>query len=293
MILKWKSDARLSSNLQLWETAPRLRIAVVQAHSWPGGYEGRWHEHPFFELAVVLEGACCWRLGRRRVALPAGEWLLLAPHRKHSEEVATGQRARMGWIGFDFAKGQEPEGLRACCGEKLVAGPWRGDMEGLCGVIYREAQQPDMPGAEARVELALRSVLILIARAAVGEGRTGNVPAPHRRTQAVRAAAHTLAHNLASPLRVAELARYHGLGAGRFAARFRAEYGEAPREFRQRRRLEKAQRQLAETSLSVKEIAAACGYTDAAHFCHHFRRATGLTPRAWRQGQAGGAVATP
>ncbi|MDR1280091.1 MAG: AraC family transcriptional regulator [Opitutaceae bacterium] len=276
----------MSKNIQVWEATPRLRLSVVQAQSWPGGYRSRLHEHPFFELAVVLDGACGWRLGRRRVELQAGDWLLLAPHRKHSEEVAAGQRVRMAWLGFDFARGQEPEELRAWCHERLAAGPWQEDMRGLCGVIYREAQQPGLAGAEARVELALRSVLILVARVAAGDADAATGPAPHRRTQAVRAAAHTLAHNLASPLRVAELARYHGLGAGRFAARFRTEYGETPREFRQRRRLEKAQRQLAETALSVKEIAAACGYTDAAHFCHHFRRATGFTPRAWRRGQA-------
>ncbi len=265
---------------------------MVQAQSWTEGRRSGQHEHPFFELAVLLEGACCWRLGRRRVPLQAGEWLLLAPHRKHGEEIAAGQRARMAWLGFDFARDQEPAGLRECCHQAIAAGPWQADMLGLCEAVYREAQQPALLGAEARVELALRSVLVLLARAttegAGGAGAASPGPAPHRRTQAVRAAAHTLASNLASPLRVAALARYHGLGAGRFAARFRAEHGEGPREFRQRRRLEEARRQLAGTTLSIKEIAAACGYTDAAHFCHHFKRAAGVSPRAWRAGMLQG-----
>jgi transcriptional regulator GlxA family with amidase domain len=32
----------------------------------------------------------------------------------------------------------------------------------------------------------------------------------------------------------------------------------------------------------VKEIAAACGYVDAAHFCHAFKTATRLTPKRYR-----------
>lgn len=215
----------------------------------------------------------------------SGEWLLLTPHRKHGEEIAPGDKARMAWLGFDFARDQEPSGLREICSQPMAGGPWHEEMARLCGSIYRESQQPALLGAEARVELALRSALALLARVATGGVTTQSGPAPHRRTQAVRAAAHTLANNLTSPLRMAALARYHGLGAGRFAANFRAEHGETPREFRQRRRLEQAQQLMLKTNLSIKEIAASCGYTDAAHFCHHFKRGTGQSPRTWRLGQ--------
>lgn len=44
-----------------------------------------------------------------------------------------------------------------------------------------------------------------------------------------------------------------------------------------------AQRDLAYTSMSVKQIAFALGFSDAAYFTRFFRRRTGRSPTAWRQ----------
>jgi AraC-like DNA-binding protein len=43
-----------------------------------------------------------------------------------------------------------------------------------------------------------------------------------------------------------------------------------------------ARRLLEESSLSIRDIAAAVGYGDAAHFTRAFRRATGISPRVYR-----------
>lgn len=43
-----------------------------------------------------------------------------------------------------------------------------------------------------------------------------------------------------------------------------------------------AQRELAYTSMSVKQVALGLGFADAAYFTRFFRRATGLSPTAWR-----------
>jgi AraC family transcriptional activator of pobA len=48
-----------------------------------------------------------------------------------------------------------------------------------------------------------------------------------------------------------------------------------------------AQRDLAYTAMSVKQIALALGFGDAAYFTRFFRRCTGKTPTAWRATSAG------
>jgi AraC family transcriptional activator of pobA len=48
-----------------------------------------------------------------------------------------------------------------------------------------------------------------------------------------------------------------------------------------------AQRDLAYTAMSVKQIALALGFADAAYFTRFFRRCTGQTPTAWRAASAG------
>jgi AraC family transcriptional activator of pobA len=43
-----------------------------------------------------------------------------------------------------------------------------------------------------------------------------------------------------------------------------------------------AQRDLAYTTLSIKQIGLDLGFADAAYFTRFFQRETGLTPSAWR-----------
>lgn len=273
----------MAIKIQLFASAPRLRLAAFQGAPWVGELYSTHHEHSFFELAVLLEGECSWRLGRRRIPMKGGESILIAPRQKHQEMVVAGKRARLAWLGFDFARGETPDDVRQWCHQAMPLGAWQEDMRNLCALIYRETQHSRRPGTDALVELSLRSVLVLLDRMTREE--TGMQDVGDRRTQAVRAAAYALASNLAAPPKISALARYHGFGAGRFAARFREEYGESPREFLQHRRLEEARRRLRESTLSIKEIAAACGYSDAAHFCHHFKRAMHVSPRVWRRRQ--------
>ncbi|HJV59336.1 MAG TPA: helix-turn-helix domain-containing protein [Albitalea sp.] len=49
-----------------------------------------------------------------------------------------------------------------------------------------------------------------------------------------------------------------------------------------------AQRELAYTSMSVKQVAFALGFTDAGYFTRFFQRETGHTPSAWREAAARG-----
>jgi transcriptional regulator GlxA family with amidase domain len=42
---------------------------------------------------------------------------------------------------------------------------------------------------------------------------------------------------------------------------------------------------LVHTGLSVRDIAAATGFTDERHLIRRFRQRTGLTPRAFRDGR--------
>ena len=47
-------------------------------------------------------------------------------------------------------------------------------------------------------------------------------------------------------------------------------------------RCEKAKQLLAETELSVSEVAVSVGYISSAHFSHLFKKMTGVAPSEWR-----------
>jgi AraC-like DNA-binding protein len=76
--------------------------------------------------------------------------------------------------------------------------------------------------------------------------------------------------------RIANLSRHH------FTRVFSASEGVSPKEFLRNIRVQAACTFLQSTDMSIKEIAAQCGFYDASYFCKVFRSATGATPNAFR-----------
>ena len=70
-----------------------------------------------------------------------------------------------------------------------------------------------------------------------------------------------------------------------FAAQFKAATGLRPHEYLLRRRVERAQEMLAQTDMSVVDVALSVGFQSQSHFTVVFNRFVGHPPHAWRQSQ--------
>ena len=92
-----------------------------------------------------------------------------------------------------------------------------------------------------------------------------------------------IARNLSRPFGAAQIASALGMPRIRLDRLFAARLGRSAGTEIARRRLARAQKLLAGTDMSLAEIAARCGYCHASFFIRTFRRATGLTPAAWRR----------
>lgn len=82
-------------------------------------------------------------------------------------------------------------------------------------------------------------------------------------------------------LHIGKLCRELGIDRTYFSVLFRRATGSSPGEYLIRYRLSQACR-LLESTLSVTEIAMACGFSDAANFSVRFKKLTGKTPRQYR-----------
>lgn len=80
----------------------------------------------------------------------------------------------------------------------------------------------------------------------------------------------------------AALARHLALSHDYFTRRFRATYGRPPRRWFVEERMRLAAHQLAETNLSVAQIATIFGFADAYFFSRQFKQVMGTGPRAYR-----------
>jgi AraC family transcriptional regulator len=106
------------------------------------------------------------------------------------------------------------------------------------------------------------------------------------RSQLDRVKEHIDAH-LDGRIELDDLAAAAGLSASWFVRRFKQATGTPPHRFVQQRRIARAQRLLAETSLGIAEIALDCGFCHQEHLTRAFRRQVGVTPGAWRRAVRG------
>ena len=98
----------------------------------------------------------------------------------------------------------------------------------------------------------------------------------------VEQAMSLMEQNLSMPHSVREMVRLLNTSERVLYRAFRKHAGDTPAEVSRRLRLAHGQWLLASTTRTVANIAAACGFADAAHFCRLFKRVYGETPSRFR-----------
>lgn len=109
--------------------------------------------------------------------------------------------------------------------------------------------------------------------------RGGLSPAALRRVQLMVEANLGGAIHLADMAASAELSEFH------FARAFKASMGLPPRAYVEQQRIEKAKTLLRESNALLVDVASRVGLGSQSRFTTTFRRATGLTPAAYRRGR--------
>ena len=99
----------------------------------------------------------------------------------------------------------------------------------------------------------------------------------------IRRAIELMHANLERDLPLEEIAAAAYLSPFHFARLFKKLTGASPHAYLATLRTTRAQTLLAQTDLSISEIAERVGYSSPSHFTKAFRRTTGLTPRAFRK----------
>jgi AraC-like DNA-binding protein len=127
--------------------------------------------------------------------------------------------------------------------------------------------------------------LDLLGRVLAADAGTARLqrPRPADERRAVEALRHIDAHagealSLATLAERARLTRFH------FLRSFRAAVGATPHQSLVAARLRRAAKLLLETRLPVTDVAFEAGFGDLSNFIRTFRRATGRSPRAFRDG---------
>ncbi|HVV95830.1 MAG TPA: AraC family transcriptional regulator [Rhodanobacteraceae bacterium] len=144
--------------------------------------------------------------------------------------------------------------------------------------------------ADGRSDVGLDEAGLLFAsrfaEIVAGRARTHAIARPRDRRRAVEAALRIEA-NAHEPIDLEDAARDSGLSAFHFLRVFSASLGVTPHQYLIRSRLRRAARLLADATRPIGEIAFDVGFGDLSNFVRTFRRAAGISPRAFRRAARG------
>lgn len=260
------------SDLETWQ-APALRLGGVglrerMAPGFVSRDRGMRHH-----LVVQFHSEALVGSGGRLEAVGPGATMLWRPGQGHQFGREGGEWTHT-WI---YLRGlvveRELAAAAPACGS-IGAIPNGFPLQRLAAPILYEVRDQTGPDAII-VECACRVLMRSLVRAC-RRGHLGGIPERFQRIRAL------IEDRLDEPWPVARLAREAGLSPSRFRAGFRACFGCPPASYLAERRLVRAQIQLGDQRLLIKEVAARVGLGDPLYFSRVFTRRFGCSPRAWR-----------
>lgn len=261
------------------------------------GYEVRLHatrrgampdeSKPTFNLFFLLDGELTWRAGALAGRMETSGALFIAPG-----ETATivGSRARLLTLTLEpaFVLDCAVRARVARTGAQLLfsAPVAEGDerLAQLARGLADEMSDENATGRDLSIDAIIEQIIVHLLRRYMNVRRSSDLEMSRvglidRR---IRRAVELMHAHLERELPVQELAAAAYLSPFHFARLFKKLMGASPHAYLAGLRVRRAQTLLAETDLSVTEVAARVGYGNSSHFAKSFRRATGLTPREFR-----------
>ena len=137
--------------------------------------------------------------------------------------------------------------------------------------------------------LSSKFPLLDVSKRIVGlAGLSRDLPRPNERHRSYHRLAKFLEYldqGLDQPLRIADAAEHASVSTDTLTRLVFEVFHVNPKQLLMKKRIDKACQLLEETSVSITEVSAACGYADHSAFTRQFRAATNVTPAQYRATQ--------
>ena len=226
---------------------------------------------------LILSGCGVYEEGGRIHALHARQGFLILPGQETRYQANRHEPWSYAWIGLRGVDAVQLFHVLGLGPDRLIWSMGEDEqLEQLCRRIQRDAACAVDKASQRR--LMAGDMLSFLNYAAEPQK-----PAANSAAQYCEYATLYIRSHLNAELSVGMVAKQVGLSRSQLFRAFKQVYGVSPCALIQRIRAEQARYMLLHTPFSLEQIAEACGYANASHFCVAFRRNCGLSPAVFRK----------
>jgi AraC-like DNA-binding protein len=233
---------------------------------------------PEYQLVYISAGSGWFKsAGVPKQPIEAGQVMLLFPGERHSYAPSPATGWDEHWVGFngDLARRLVRRGFFTP--DQPV---WRAGGEEHLVALFNDLIATTHDNHPASQQILAGITMNILARLYSVQqfGLAGEEPG----LQAIRNAAVRMRESAEVPLDLPTLARELNVSYRWFRRAFAYHTGLSPHKYLLEIRLARARGLLAQSSLSIKEIAMRTGFEDTQYFCRFFHKKVGQTPGVWR-----------
>jgi len=253
-----------------------------------------WHTHEEFELICCMKGLLCYELeGLPRLTVPPGCFIFIPPLQRHCLQGGVDgpcvrlslflrkSAARLKASPVSVFRPREYARLirltRHSPGRPLS---FSKEAAHALARIVQLIEQNDRPSCSDLLELRVLSAYAFHLMAVHHPA----VPWQPGHVRLMDDAVNWLKLHYAEAVTLAQLTAYMGYGHSRFAQLFRSHTGRTPMDWLAEYRVSRACELLSKGDLTIRQVAAAVGFTDPGFFTRTFRHRTGQTPTDFQKG---------
>ncbi|OAS16542.1 hypothetical protein A8708_20485 [Paenibacillus oryzisoli] len=248
------------------------------------------HQHPMFELNLVLEGSQRMRVGDKHFVQEQGDLVWILPNEVHASLGAVDD-TMMEYVCV-HVEVTDPWFRQQLSQIGQIVHPSGSKLESLLRPILMDlaqiARENTSSGLSLKLQTMHASFRIFTALSEVLLEET--VVSPHQISDSGLAAqlaglieeqASTLLQGQ-EPFRITSMAKELGYSPAHCNRVFHKAYGVSPRHYLSTIKLRQAKLMLIDPTLSIEHIAEQLGYKDLSQFSKQFKRWTNLSPTAYR-----------
>ena len=254
------------------------------------------HAHDFLALIYLEHGEHVLRVDGRDVALAAGDTFIIAPGAVLAPSAGHDDTAdTTGWMVFFPADAIDPAAAAPLVSWRAhpLLSPFVGDHRGGAQRLHISPDEraswvghlagldDELRGRRDGYADAARAHLTLLL---VHLGRLHwDVPAERGVEPLLAAVFDVVDKRYHESISLRDIARAVGLTPGHVTSVIGQRTGRTVQQWITERRMQEARRLLADSDLTVAEIAGRVGYREVGYFIRRFRTAHGVPPAAWRR----------